>query len=143
MDCGGGGGTYLWYTVVCMWFLRRFKKVLVVDDDRALRQALVEKLRHEGFPVVAVESGADVLKTVVGEKPDAVLLDLMLPGRDGMSLLTDLRGQDVGYTKPVIILTNLSGRGGLAADAAQLNAQYFDKASTKIQDVVSAVVECV
>lgn len=82
-----------------------------------------------------------MLKTVVGEKPDAILLDLMLPGRDGMSLLADLRGQDVGYTKPVIVLTNLSGRGGLLEDAKRLDALYFDKATTKIQDVVAAVAE--
>lgn len=56
VDCDDGGEAYLWYTVYMRFkFLRRFKKILVVEDDRALRQALVEKLRYEGFSVVAVE----------------------------------------------------------------------------------------
>ena len=77
-------------------------KVLVVDDDEAIRVLLTRYLEMEGFSVEQVRDGGAVLAAIAASKPDLVLLDLMLPTQDGLDILTRLRrDSDV----PVILLT--------------------------------------
>ncbi|MFA5831489.1 MAG: response regulator [Candidatus Paceibacterota bacterium] len=115
------------------------KTVLVVEDDPALNRALVDKLSRSGFIVREVQSGNDVIVAVQIHKPDIILLDLMLPGRDGMSILEVLRGADMCFIKPVIILTNLQPDHQLKESAERLNAQFLEKSDTKIGEVVEYV----
>jgi DNA-binding response OmpR family regulator len=121
-------------------FLNRFKKILIVEDDPALSKALVQKCEHKGYRVVSTNSGRDVLTIVAEEKPSGIILDLMLPVYDGMEILKRLRGQEVGYQKPVVILTNLHGHATLREDAQKLNALYLDKAETPLEKAVEALV---
>lgn len=77
-------------------------RVLIVDDDVALAEMLGLVLRREGFIPSVVTSGSAALAAIRRENPDVVLLDLMLPGRDGVDVCRDLRAEsDV----PVIMLT--------------------------------------
>lgn len=117
------------------------KTVLVVEDDPSLHKALVDKLTREGFDVKETSTGADVVGHVQIYKPDLILLDLMLPVRDGMTILETLRGQDMKVTVPVIILTNLRGDSGLKEQAERLNATYFDKATIEIDEVIEKIKE--
>jgi DNA-binding response OmpR family regulator len=133
-------GKGVWYTLVVK-FLNRFKKILIVEDDPALQKALIQKCERKGFKVISLSSGKDVLNTVAFEKPSGMLLDLMLPIYDGMDLLKRLRGVEVGYHNPVVILTNLHGQSTLRDEAAILGAQYFDKAETPIDKAVEALVK--
>ena len=119
--------------------LRRFRKVLVVEDDPSLRKALVEKIARSGYRVVEASDGASVMSYVVTERPDGIVLDLILPGKDGMTILASLRGPEVDSKVPVIVLTNLLGRSRLREEVEQLNAYYFDKASTSIEEVVATL----
>jgi DNA-binding response OmpR family regulator len=80
-----------------------------------------------------------VIGLIQTQKPDLILLDLMLPNRDGMSILEVMRGEEWKNDTPVIILTNLSGRGGLREEAAALHATYFDKASTDVATIIDEV----
>lgn len=124
-------------------FLNRFKKILIVEDDPALMKALVVKCQHKGFQTITANSGRDVLAIVAEQKPAGILLDLMLPIQDGMQILHSLRGPEVQYTKPVVILTNLRGNTNLRAEAESLGAQYFDKAGTPIDTAVEALVRSI
>lgn len=123
-----------------MKLFNRFKKILIVEDDEALLKALTIKCEKAGFKVVSTMSGKEVLLLVQKENPDGILLDLMLPDRDGMTILETLRGQDMNYTKPVVVLTNLQGRAKLRTEAGELSADYFDKASTPIETAVQALI---
>ena len=76
--------------------------VLVVDDDPALAEMLGIVLRREGLEPVFVASGADALPTFRATRPDLVLLDLMLPGRDGLDVCRDLRSHS---NVPIVMLT--------------------------------------
>lgn len=78
-------------------------RVLVVEDEAPLRMALCDALRAEGFEVLEAEDGEQGLATALREGPDLVLLDLMLPKRDGFSVLKALR-QD-RLSAAVIILS--------------------------------------
>jgi DNA-binding response OmpR family regulator len=83
-------------------------RLLVVEDEDKLRKALQRGLADEGYEVVAVEDGDDGLACAVGEPFDCLILDVMLPGRDGIEVLSELRAG--GSPTPVLIL---SARGEL------------------------------
>jgi two-component system phosphate regulon response regulator OmpR len=78
------------------------KKVLIVDDDARLRKLLKEYLEGNDFQVLALEDGAEALSTVRKESPDMVILDIMLPGKDGLEVLREIR---TVHSVPVIMLT--------------------------------------
>ena len=78
------------------------QRILIVEDDRALARVLSDYLSFSGFDVDWVDDGAEVLNKVRSTSPDLVLLDLMLPGRDGFNLCGLIRE---GGRTPVIMLT--------------------------------------
>ncbi|WIM04854.1 MAG: response regulator [Candidatus Nitricoxidivorans perseverans] len=80
-------------------------RILVVDDDPALRDLLAEYLGANGFAVEAVGDGAAMLRALSGGPPDAVVLDLMLPGEDGLSLARRLRGDAARAALPILMLS--------------------------------------
>jgi two-component system, OmpR family, alkaline phosphatase synthesis response regulator PhoP len=77
--------------------------ILVVEDDRSLREGLAMNFRLRGYRVLTAADGDEGLRAAFDEKPDLVVLDLMLPGTDGLEILSELRGREVGV--PVLILS--------------------------------------
>ena len=77
-------------------------KVLVVDDDSALAEMLTIVLRNEGFEPQVCSHGNEALAAFQGFRPDLVLLDLMLPGRDGIDVCKDIRAES---GVPIVMLT--------------------------------------
>lgn len=103
------------------------KTVLVIDDDDMLRRTLAAGLQNEGFAVITADSaeqGAEILNKIT---VDAIVLDRMMTGRDGLGFLGDLRA--MGDATPVIMLTALSGPenaiAGLDAGANDYLAKPF------------------
>jgi two-component system OmpR family response regulator len=80
-------------------------RVLVVEDQKKLLQSLARGLQEEGYEVIAAANGEDGYFQATTEPVDAVVLDLLLPGRSGLEVLRKLRAG--GFTKPVLILTAL------------------------------------
>ncbi len=78
-------------------------KILLVDDDKTLVKGIVRSFRGIGHEVVACYEGTTVLDTIENERPDLVLLDIMLPGKDGLTVLREIRERFPGL--PVIMLT--------------------------------------
>ncbi len=78
--------------------------ILVVDDDRDIRQLVSEYLTSHGYRVTTAANGAEMRKAMAHARMDLVVLDLMLPGEDGLSLCRDLRARD-GTHVPVLMLT--------------------------------------
>ena len=78
-------------------------KVLVVDDEPNIVELLTVSLRFQGFEVESVNSGAEALKVAREFRPDAYILDVMMPGMDGFELLSKLRAD--GFDGPVLFLT--------------------------------------
>lgn len=87
-------------------------KVLVVEDDETLRFTLTHNLKKEGYSVVTAARGDDALTIAREELPDLIVLDLMLPGVDGMQVCRLLR-RDMDV--PIIMLTALGGEGDRVA----------------------------
>jgi two-component system OmpR family response regulator/two-component system phosphate regulon response regulator OmpR len=81
----------------------RHQRLLVVDDDARLRDLLTRYLGEQGFEVKAVGDGAQMDRALTREYVDLIVLDLMLPGEDGLAICRRLRG--TGATTPIIMLT--------------------------------------
>jgi two-component system phosphate regulon response regulator OmpR len=81
-------------------------RILVVDDDQRLRDLLVRYLGKEGFDVKAVADAAAMDKQLGRERFDLVVLDLMLPGEDGLAICRRLRGQ---HSSPAIVMLTAKG----------------------------------
>ena len=80
-------------------------RVLVVEDDSAIREVLVTMLRLSGYRVRTAADGALVIQAALAWKPEAVIMDLMLPGVDGWELTRRLRGVDALGRPPIIVLS--------------------------------------
>lgn len=103
-------------------------RILVVEDDKNLNDATVAQLQHEGFEVDAAYNGDEGLYYITEGSYDLVLLDRMLPGMDGVSVLKAARGR--GISTPVLLLTALGQIGdkvdGLDAGADDYLVKPFD-----------------
>ena len=80
-------------------------KILIVEDEANIRQLLRYNLEKEGFQVMEAADGMQGLRTAQKEKPDLVLLDLMLPGMDGLEVCRTLKGTPATSALPIIMLT--------------------------------------
>jgi DNA-binding response OmpR family regulator len=78
-------------------------RILIVEDELAMRTALVDVLEAEGHRVIVATDGEAGLERAVREKPDLVLLDVMMPRLDGFALCSELRR--LGHTEPMLLLT--------------------------------------
>lgn len=117
------------------------KAVLVVEDESPLREALRDKLEHEGFMVFVATDGEQGLALALREHPDVVLLDLLMPKMDGVEMAKRLRADAWGKQAKVIILTNVAD---LSHVSTVLDEQIFDylvKADTPIDDLVAKIRE--
>lgn len=81
------------------------KRVIIVEDEKTQAMKLSEKLQSEGFSVKTVDNGEEGLELIRGEKPDLVVLDIMLPGLDGLSLCRMVRSDPITSEVPIIMLT--------------------------------------
>ena len=83
--------------------IRRVLKLLIVEDEPAVRNALVRALETEGYELSVAEDGAQALATMAQSPADALVLDVMLPGIDGLEVARQLRAQ--GSDVPILMLT--------------------------------------
>lgn len=116
------------------------KKVLIVEDDVFLSTVLQDKFKHEGFSVTAAHNGKEGLESALANHPDIILLDIIMPVMDGMTVIRKLREDEWGKTAPVIMLTNLNATDSLVIEKVPLDFPFFlTKSDWAIDDVVRAV----
>jgi len=81
------------------------RTVLVIEDEPNIAEALTFILQRDGWRVLTHANGADAMEAVTRVAPDAVILDVMLPNRNGYDILRDLRTREATRALPVLILT--------------------------------------
>jgi DNA-binding response OmpR family regulator len=120
------------------------KKILIVEDEISMLRILLDTFKKENFSVVEARDGESAFSKALSEKPDIILLDILLPKIDGLSVLKKLRNEnEYGKNVPVILLTNIS------PDREEINkviaendpAYYLIKTNWNIEDIVSKVKE--
>jgi signal transduction histidine kinase/DNA-binding response OmpR family regulator len=102
--------------------------VLVVDDDKATREVITRGLQKEGFRVLAASSGDDAIRLAREKRPDAISLDVLMPGMDGWTVLRALKGDPLTSSIPVVMVSMLDDRDiGYALGAADYLTKPFDR----------------
>jgi len=115
------------------------KKILFVEDEPNLQKAVGELLKQEGYQIFGAFDGAEGLEIAKKEKPNLILLDLILPKKDGFEVLKELKADKDLKDTPVIILTNLEGTGDVEK-ALDLGATtYLVKANYELDDILKLV----
>ncbi len=99
-------------------------KVLLVDDDQALVQLYTLELTGRQYQVVTAANGEEGVEKINSEKPDLVLLDIMMPKMDGIAALTKMKGDAATSSIPVVMLTNF-GQENLVQQAFTLGASDY------------------
>lgn len=119
------------------------RTVLVIEDEAPLRNALQNKFTREGFTVITAPEGYTGLALALAERPDILLLDIMMPKMDGTAVLKKLREDEWGKTAPVVLLTNLGSdfEKNLYEMHGDPYVWYLVKANTPIAGVVKKVKE--
>jgi len=116
-------------------------KILLIEDDQFLRDLMRTKLNREGFEVLFRIDGKEGLRAIQTEKPDLVLLDVILPGIDGFSVLQQIRSSgDPEVAKvPIVLLSNL-GQDSDVAKGKQLGANdYLIKSNLTIDEIIKKI----
>lgn len=116
---------------------KTMSKVLIIEDDQFLRQLMVRKLGEEKVTVLEASDGGEGLEILKKEKPNLVLLDLMLPTMDGFAFMQKMK--ETKNSTPVVVLSNL-GQDSDVTKAKGLGAKdYLVKANFTTEEILQKV----
>ncbi len=114
-------------------------KVLVIEDEPALRDIYSTKLRIDGFDVVEAADGIEGLDAAIQHAPEIILLDVVLPIKDGFEVLKDLKDNPKTRAIPVVILSNLGQEYEVKRGLALGAVSFLTKANLTPVQVVEQV----
>lgn len=115
------------------------KKVLLVEDDQMILSMYETKLKQSGFSVLTATNGADGLKMALEEKPDIILLDIILPQLDGFSVLEEIRSHKNMDKTPILLLTNLTTEEDMSKGKALGATDYLHKTNLTPAQMVELI----
>lgn len=116
-------------------------KILIVEDDAILQNALGAYLVAEGFEIKNAGDGEVGVQMALSEKPDLILLDIVLPKKDGYAVLSEVRSNESTKHIPIVLLTNLGSISDVEK-ALELGATtYLVKADYKLEEITAKVKE--
>jgi DNA-binding response OmpR family regulator len=117
------------------------KKILIIEDDTSLLKAYQEMFKLEGILVIGATTAQEGLTLVKSEKPDLIVLDIMLPGgKNGFDVLEELKRNPATQKIPVVISTNLDSEEKVAREIGVCD--YIVKANTTKDEVMKLVMNC-
>jgi len=112
------------------------QKILVVEDDKFLSSALRVKLEKSGFEVKTALDGQEGIEVLAAFTPDIILLDLIMPRKDGFAVLEYLKNSDALKKIPVIIISNLGQKDDIDRGMRLGARDYFIKSEIPLAEVV-------
>ena len=111
-------------------------KIFIVEDDKFLRELISQELKREGFDIAEAIDGEDGLKKIPEEKPDLILLDLILPGINGFDVLKKIKEDKSVSQIPVIILSNLGQKDNIDRGIGLGAVDYLIKAYFTPREII-------
>ena len=113
--------------------------ILIIDDESDLLDALKAGLEQEGFIVYGAKNGEEGLALALIKKPDLILLDMLMPKKDGLTVLKELREDEWGKTVVVIVMTVLDDLEKVAQVVEAGVDEYIIKSSVSLGAIVEKV----
>ena len=117
------------------------KIILLVEDEPLLSNLLRQRLEKDNFKVIAAHDGEEALKILKTDKPDLILLDVILPKLSGFELMEKLKEEPDFQKAPIIIISNLGQEGDMEKGQTLGAVGYFVKAKMSIEELVGKVKE--
>ena len=115
------------------------KKILIVEDDKYLANAHRVKLTKSGFETMIAYDGNEAIKTCATFNPDIIILDLIMPNKDGFTVIEELKNDPVMKTIPIIVTSNLSQQEDINR-ALNLGAvDYIVKSNIDLNDLLRKI----
>lgn len=117
------------------------QKICIIEDEDNIREIYQTALEGAGYQIVTARDGVEGLEVLTGEKPDLALIDLLMPRKDGVTLMQEMKADPELSKIPVIILTNF-GTDEVIEKVKDLQSEFFlVKAQYQPKDVVKIVRE--
>lgn len=119
------------------------KTILIIEDEKILRETIHVGLESDKFKVIEARDGEEGLIVALREHPDLIVLDLIMPKMDGMTMLKKLRSDAWGKAVPVIILTNLTSSDEQRnKDVVELTPSYYlEKTQMSLDQIIEKINE--
>ena len=118
------------------------KTILIIEDEVAMLRALVEKFGKEGFNTLSAQDGEEGYEVAMKENPDFLIIDIIMPKMDGITLMKKIREDEKwGVEVPIIMLTNLSDPESVSEAAKYKVYDFLVKTDWRLNDVVKLVKE--
>ncbi|GMQ95437.1 MAG: hypothetical protein BMS9Abin13_551 [Patescibacteria group bacterium] len=117
------------------------KKILIVEDEEPMRMVLADKLTMEGFSVLEAKDGVEGLEIALKDRPDLILLDIIMPRMDGLTMLERLRENECCKDTLVILLTNLGRSDKITKVLEGGNVDFMIKAEWTLKDTIKKIKE--
>lgn len=115
------------------------KKILLVEDDPFLIKIYSVKLKKEGMETLFLGDGSAVLETTEREKPDLIILDLVMPVKDGFAVIEELKTKGLMDRIPVIVLTALNSEEDKKRCLDNGAREYLVKTDTSFSEVIGKI----
>jgi len=121
--------------------MNKAKKILIIDDEKQVIKLLKEYLKEKGYDVITAFDGQEGLEKAQKEKPDMILLDIVMPKLDGVSTLKGLKESSETRAIPVIILTNLETSDGITKSLKEGSTDYLIKVNYTLEQLTKKIDE--
>ena len=115
------------------------KTILFIEDEPTIQKSISRFLEKEGYEVKSALDGEIGLETAKKIRPDLILLDLILPRKDGFEVLKELKKEESTKNIPVIALTNLEESGNIERVLSLGATAYLIKANYKLEEIVEKI----
>lgn len=116
------------------------KKILVIDDEGDLLKLARTRLEASGYKAITLDSGERVLETAKAEKPDLILLDIVMPGKTGTEVCRELKADKATVNIPVIIFTaKYPWEEGIKLSSAEMGADGYILKPFDAQDLLAKI----
>lgn len=114
-------------------------KLLIIEDDLVLQEALRDFLTAEGFEIVCALDGDEGVEKAFSEKPALILLDIVLPKKDGYEVLKEIKANEEMANVPIVLLTNLGSITDIEKALALGATTYLVKADYKLDEITQKI----
>jgi len=122
-----------------LYYFHMTKRILIIEDEPDIREAMAEALVQAGFDALTAENGSVGLELAIAEKPDMILLDIIMPIMDGHETLSRLRQDPWGKSVKVIMLTSMDDVKNIGTAHEGGITDYIIKAHSSLDDIVKKV----
>lgn len=114
-------------------------KILVIEDEEVLAKVLQEKFEKSGYDVKVADDGEVALSLAASFKPDAIVLDLLLPKKDGFEVLEILKADEALKMIPVVVVSNLGEDSDIKRALLLGAADYYVKSEHPVNEIIEKI----